>query len=100
MCVLDRAGGNAALPVPPHHRAYGTVHGGSREPRPNPNLIEQVPSNSGAPPPDNANAPSGTRKVAPVLDIVAEGLSMAFTLRSEYASAIKRSGGRVKGLIA
>ncbi len=35
-----------------------------------------------------------------VLDIVAEGLSMALTLRSEYASVIKRSGGRVEGLVA
>ncbi len=90
--------------MPPFPSPHTTVRTGpytaAREPRPHPNLIEQVPSNSGAPPPDNANAPSGTRKVAPVLDIVAEGLSMAFTLRSEYASAIKRSGGRVKGLIA
>ena len=35
-----------------------------------------------------------------VLDIVAEGVSMAITLRSEYASVIKRSGGRVEGLVA
>jgi phospholipid transport system substrate-binding protein len=35
-----------------------------------------------------------------VLDVVAEGVSMAITLRSEYASVIKRSGGRVEGLIA
>jgi len=35
-----------------------------------------------------------------VLDVVAEGVSMALTLRSEYASVIKRSGGRVEGLIA
>ncbi len=35
-----------------------------------------------------------------VLDIVAEGLSMALTLRSEYASVIKLSGGRVEGLVA
>jgi phospholipid transport system substrate-binding protein len=34
-----------------------------------------------------------------VLDIVAEGVSMALTLRSEYASVIKRSGGRVEGLV-
>ena len=35
-----------------------------------------------------------------VLDIVVEGVSMALTLRSEYASVIKRSGGRVEGLVA
>jgi len=35
-----------------------------------------------------------------VLDVVAEGVSMALTLRSEYASVIKRSGGRVEGLVA
>ena len=35
-----------------------------------------------------------------VLDVVAEGISMAPTLRSEYASVIKRSGGRVEGLVA
>jgi phospholipid transport system substrate-binding protein len=35
-----------------------------------------------------------------VLDAVAEGVSMALTLRSEYASVIKRSGGRVEGLVA
>ena len=35
-----------------------------------------------------------------VLDVVVEGVSMALTLRSEYASVIKRSGGRVEGLIA
>ncbi len=29
-----------------------------------------------------------------VLDVVGEGVSMALTLRSEYASVIKRSGGR------
>ncbi len=34
-----------------------------------------------------------------VLDVVAEGVSMALTLRSEYASVIKRSGGRVEGLV-
>ncbi len=34
-----------------------------------------------------------------VLDVVAEGVSMALTLRSEYASVIERSGGRVEGLI-
>ena len=35
-----------------------------------------------------------------VLDVVAEGVSMALTLRSEYASVIKRSGGEVEGLVA
>ncbi len=35
-----------------------------------------------------------------VLDVVGEGVSMALTLRSEYASVIKRSGGRVEGLVA
>jgi len=35
-----------------------------------------------------------------VLDVVAVGVSMAITLRSEYASVIKRSGGRVEGLVA
>jgi phospholipid transport system substrate-binding protein len=35
-----------------------------------------------------------------VLDVVAEGVSMAITLRSEYASVIKRSGGRVEGLVS
>jgi phospholipid transport system substrate-binding protein len=34
-----------------------------------------------------------------VLDVVAEGVSMALTLRSEYTSVIKRSGGRVEGLV-
>jgi ABC-type transporter MlaC component len=31
--------------------------------------------------------------------VIGEGISMALTLRSEYASAIKGSGGRVEGLI-
>ena len=35
-----------------------------------------------------------------VLDVVAEGVSMAITLRSEYASVIRRSGRGVEGLIA
>ncbi len=34
-----------------------------------------------------------------ILDVIGEGISMALTLRSEYASAIKASGGRVEGLI-
>ncbi len=35
-----------------------------------------------------------------VLDVVSEGVSMVLTLRSEYASVIKRSGGQVEGLVA
>ena len=35
-----------------------------------------------------------------VLDVLGEGVSMALTLRSEYASVIKSSGGRVEGLTA
>lgn len=34
-----------------------------------------------------------------ILDVIGEGISMALTLRSEYTSAIKASGGRVEGLI-
>jgi len=34
-----------------------------------------------------------------ILDVIGEGISMALTLRSEYASVIKDSGGRVEGLI-
>ncbi len=34
-----------------------------------------------------------------ILDVIGEGISMALTLRSEYAAAIKDSGGRVEGLI-
>ena len=34
-----------------------------------------------------------------ILDVLGQGISMALTLRSEYASAIKSSGGRVEGLI-
>lgn len=34
-----------------------------------------------------------------ILDVIGEGISMALTLRSEYASAITASGGRVEGLI-
>ena len=36
-------GGRVASPVLPHHRAYGTVHGGSRGPLPNPELIAKGP---------------------------------------------------------
>ena len=34
-----------------------------------------------------------------ILDVLGEGVSMALTLRSEYASAIKDSGGRVEDLV-
>ena len=40
--VVYRVGGRVAPPVPPHHRAYGTVHGGSSGPQPGPKLIEQA----------------------------------------------------------
>lgn len=33
-----------------------------------------------------------------VIDVIGEGVSMALTLRSEYASVIKSSGGKVEGL--
>lgn len=35
-----------------------------------------------------------------VLDVVAQGVSMVLTLRSEYASVLKSSGGRIDDLIA
>lgn len=35
-----------------------------------------------------------------VLDVVAQGVSMALTLRSEYSSVLKSSGGRIDELIA
>lgn len=35
-----------------------------------------------------------------VLDVVGQGVSMALTLRSEYATVLKNSGGRVEELIA
>lgn len=34
-----------------------------------------------------------------IIDVIGEGISMALTLRSEYASAIKNSGGQVESLI-
>ena len=34
-----------------------------------------------------------------VLDVIGEGISMALTLRAEYSSAIKNSGGEVEGLV-
>ena len=34
-----------------------------------------------------------------IIDIVAEGVSMALTLRQEYSAVIERSGGKVDGLI-
>lgn len=33
-----------------------------------------------------------------ILDVVGEGVSMALTLRSEYATVIKNAGGRIEGL--
>jgi hypothetical protein len=38
--LRDRVGGKVAPPVPPHHRVYGAVHGGSRGPLQVPPLIE------------------------------------------------------------
>ncbi|HEX9789034.1 MAG TPA: ABC transporter substrate-binding protein [Kiloniellales bacterium] len=35
-----------------------------------------------------------------VLDVVAQGVSMALTLRSEYATVLKNSGGKIDALIA
>ncbi|MBK1699087.1 MlaC/ttg2D family ABC transporter substrate-binding protein [Rhodovibrio salinarum] len=35
-----------------------------------------------------------------IVDIMAEGVSMAITLRSEYASVIEQNGGRVEALLA
>ncbi|MHA1600779.1 MAG: MlaC/ttg2D family ABC transporter substrate-binding protein [Alphaproteobacteria bacterium] len=35
-----------------------------------------------------------------VLDVVAQGVSMALTLRSEYGSVLKNSGGKINTLIA
>jgi len=35
-----------------------------------------------------------------ILDVIGEGISMALTLRAEYASAIKNSGGQVEDLVA
>jgi phospholipid transport system substrate-binding protein len=34
-----------------------------------------------------------------ILDVIGEGISMALTLRAEYASAIRNSGGQVEGLV-
>lgn len=34
-----------------------------------------------------------------IIDIVAEGVSMALTLRQEYSAVIERSGGKIDGLI-
>lgn len=34
-----------------------------------------------------------------VLDVIGEGVSMALTLRSEYASVIKKNSGKVEGLV-
>ena len=38
-----RVGGRVAPPVPPHHRAYGSVHGGSCGPLHSPVLMEKGP---------------------------------------------------------
>lgn len=35
-----------------------------------------------------------------IVDVIAEGVSMAITLRSEYSSVIQQNGGRVEALIA
>jgi phospholipid transport system substrate-binding protein len=35
-----------------------------------------------------------------ILDVVAQGVSMALTLRSEYATVLKNSGGKIDALIA
>ena len=35
-----------------------------------------------------------------VLDVIAQGVSMALTLRSEYGSVLKNSGGKIDALIA
>ena len=40
--AVDRVGGRVAPPVRPHHRANGSVHGGSKDPLPGRNLIEQA----------------------------------------------------------
>ena len=39
---VNRVGGKVALPVPPHHRAYGSVHGGSCELLHGPELIDKI----------------------------------------------------------
>ena len=42
--------------------------------------------------PDN-----GTYKIS---DVIVEGVSMAVTQRSEFASVVQRNGGQLRGLIA
>jgi hypothetical protein len=37
-----RVGGRVAPPVRPHHRAYGSVHGGSKDPLPGRDLLEET----------------------------------------------------------
>jgi hypothetical protein len=37
-----RVGGRVAPPVRPHHRAYGSVHGGSKAPLPGRDLLEET----------------------------------------------------------
>ena len=39
---------------------------------------------------------AGARRI---VDVVIEGVSMALTLRSEYAAAIRAGGGRIEGLL-
>jgi len=39
---MYRVGGGVTPAVRPHHRAYGTVHGGSREARPSLKKIEEA----------------------------------------------------------
>ena len=39
---INRVGGGVTPAVRPHHRAYGTVHGGSREARPSLKKIEEA----------------------------------------------------------
>ena len=37
-----RVGGRVAPPVRPHHRAYGSVHGGSKDPLPGRDLLDEA----------------------------------------------------------
>ena len=41
----------------------------------------------------------GTARKYKILDVVVEGISMAITQRSEFASVIQRSGGQLDGLL-
>ena len=42
-------------------------------------------------------APNGSYKIS---DVIVDGISMAVTLRSEFAEEIQRDGGQVQGLLA